>query len=221
MKRSQSLIVVAVALLAVIAICDRANGGSYAGIAACSSLAGEPSTCTLTFPFTQPGDPACTVTPFGVVYPVGYTGVETTLHVRICANGEDLEPAVKRAIATWEAMEPVPENCVNCVVREDDPGADHLLWAEPVILHELGHCALGLDHINRTQQLTDDCPPPGNDTYAPSSFTRSANVDTCVEGIDVGADGIRGSIDDFHDGQIPDPIADSVSWFRHSDMIRL
>jgi hypothetical protein len=63
-----------------------------------------------------------------------------------------------------------------------------------VLLHELGHCAFGLDHVN--EEL--------------SSFTRTADEDF----IDQGSDGVRGSADDT-----PSPLPGSrlIHWYRLED----
>ena len=101
--------------------------GSYEGIARCfeedTSVPNENAGCVLGRPknlhpscttcMNQPDDPACCrVTPFGVVHPIGYTGNESVLEVRICveAGSMALEPAVQRAVATWEGLVPTTQN---------------------------------------------------------------------------------------------------------------
>lgn len=80
--------------------------------------------------------------------------------------------------------------------------------AESVILHELGH-ALGLDHPNL---LFEDPEVSGN--FVHTSF--SAAYDGAPAGVLVGADGIRGSRDDFFD-DLFGSVAVNIHWFREDD----
>lgn len=210
--------------------------GSYERIARCfeedTTVPFENAGCVLGRPKTvhpscngcmnEPGDPeCCRVTPFGITHPVGYTGNESVLEVRICiADGSmALEPAVERAIAIWEALAPTTQNCHGCGSTGEPEGT---LWEESAptvgsyfadltVLHELGHCALALDHVDRLWDEDDD------GDFEETSFTRSANALHAPGGLDDGGDEIRGSKDDYHtapQGGLP---ADSVSWFRKSD----
>lgn len=155
------------------------------------------------------------VTPFGIVHPPGFSGPGGPLVVKICVepSSASLVGPVQRAIATWNASLPTVGNCpAPCLVVEE---AEQALTgaipyhAESVLLHELGHCALGLDHPN----LVFD--PPGTpEGRIPTSFTMSYGGSS--SGIDAGPDGIPGSFDDeqlAQGGMFPD----SVPWFRRVD----
>jgi hypothetical protein len=93
--------------------------------------------------------------------------------------------------------------------------------AESVILHELGHCALGTDHTNLffDDPRDDDdpnCQPPDCDPedIIPSSFT--ASYGGVKLGIMVGDDGVRGSGDDEQLALFGET-ATNVHWFRTND----
>ena len=70
---------------------------------------------------------------------------------------------------------------------------------------------MGLDHVDRLWDEDDD------GDFEETSFTRSANALHVPGGLEVGADGIRGSGDDFHHSPQGGQPADSVSWFRKAD----
>ncbi len=202
-------------VLSTAAATSAARAGSYVDVALCDLTIGCISNPTVCHELCNPdcGDPACSfVPPFAEVHPYGFTGLETAVELKVCVDAAALEsgPTIASAIAVWEALQPVANrNCQHCTTWEGVLNTDGRLWAHSVILHELGHCALGLDHVERPRQLTSD-----PQTFENSSFTRSANAATVPEALDAGPDGVRGSRDDFHEGIFPDPIADSVSWFK-------
>ena len=172
---------------------------------------------------TNPDQECCFVSPYGIVHPLGYAGEEvpTTLELRICvqADSMELEPAVQRSIATWEDLVPTTGNCHGCgstgdpvgVLAEQLPPVTGRFFADTAILHELGHCAMGLDHVNRLWDADGDL------NFEETSFTRSGEA-RHPDGMDSGVDGIRGSRDDIYTRPPTGSLrAVSVSWFRTTD----
>ncbi len=156
-------------------------------------------------------NPPCKGTAFGITHPSGYQGSETNLVIRICLEPADiaLEPALLRAIELWEALVPKARNCHDwCVLETATPSTRH--DAASVMLHEVGHCTMGLAHINRFWD-TD-----WNGSFEDTSYTRSAEAANQSNALDAGADGIRGSNDDYHMA-VGGGAAPSVSWFRTND----
>jgi len=136
--------------------------------------------------------------PFIVVHPPGYDGTGGTLEVRICA-AEETRFAVLKAISIWNAAQRTTENCTACRLWEEGPsGSGEPFSMESTVLHEMGHCVLGLGHIN------------WNDGSSETSFTNTADATLMTPG----ADGIRGSSDD---GVAPLPGARLIHWFRETD----
>ncbi len=82
--------------------------------------------------------------------------------------------------------------------------------AETVLLHELGHCPLGLGHPDRPWDAGDD------GIWESTSFTRSWRVAAPPVGIVTGPDFLRGTLDDEQFG-FGGMRAQSVSWFRIAD----
>lgn len=206
-----------IACLAAGVSASAAWGGSFLDIADCSPSSG----CILGAPKNDhplcdiaPGTSDCKVTPFGITHPLGYTGSETLLEVKVCVEMEDakLEPAVLRAISLWESLTPSAGNCEVCVTWEEEEPAHGVHFAYPTVLHELGHCAMGLDHVDRLWDENAD------GIFENTSFTLSAEAILAAGALDPGTDGVRGSKDDFHlglgGGGQP---AESVSWFRRAD----
>lgn len=149
-----------------------------------------------TDPTTIP-DPPGVYEPYIILHPKGFTGAGTELVVKVCAASiaKQFIPAIQDAIAMWNASTSMTQNCQNCAVWEETRvwGVGTLL-AGAVVIHELGHCALGLDHINLGSQ----------------SFTNVVESSS----VSAGTDGIRGTNDDV---VTPLPGARVVHWFRKSD----
>ncbi len=204
---------VAATLLAV--TIDPAIAGSYLDVVDCKGgLESDPTVgCFPGVPAVQHPScaPDCEITPNGITHPISYTGIQTSLPVRICvdATHPDLVPIVDAAIDKWEGLAPMIDNCRDCGTWEHGPAASGKPFAFTVVLHELGHCALALEHVDRVALDSTGT------AYVPSSFTRSVKAARVVGAIDDGLDDIRGSADDYHAG-ILGP-AESVSWFRSSD----
>lgn len=158
------------------------------------------------------------ITPFGITHPPGYDGSGGTLEIKICVDSgipssAELIGPTQRAIATWNALLGRTGNCRNCMTIEEGPGAGAPapFHAESLILHELGHCAMGLGHSNLEFDPVENPPIEGRET---TSFTTS--YDGSPLGIASGPDGIPGSLDDVQQtsgGTFPK----SVHWFRTAD----
>jgi hypothetical protein len=129
----------------------------------------------------------------------------------VSSGSPSLIGPTQRAISTWNALIATTQNCIECALWEGPPSMGDTFHAESAILHELGHCALGLDHPNRPWDADND------GIFENTSFTRSWGVGL-PGGISAGDDDIRGSFDDLHRApDTPTKLAESVSWFRRSD----
>lgn len=144
------------------------------------------------------------------MHPPGWDGESGTFTVRLCvlAGSEAMIPALDWAIDTWNCRLAHRVNCPDCRTWEDlddgDPApAGDTLSVASILLHEVGHCAIGLGHPNQDEVLdttafpgpwrTGTCDVDSDGTCGDrSSFTE---VGMATE-ILVGADGIRGTRDD-------------------------
>ncbi len=187
-----------------------AHGGSYLQVRVC-----DDNGCRETLPVTQhpscPTPEDCPITFFSIVHPFGYSGVENQVEVSVCLLNDslELEPSLIEAIQTWNDLVATTENCANCVLIEETPPTAGSFDSYSAQLHELGHCGMGLDHINRTWDEQWD------GFFEETSYTRSADVAAVAGAIEVGTDGIRGTLDDFHNGI--QGSAKSISWYRKID----
>lgn len=156
------------------------------------------------------GDP---VSPSATVHPPGYDGTQATLTVTVCNSSLGNDPLLveptQRAVTTWNDLVPETENCMNCTIPEQE-GSGLTFHAESVILHELGHCALGLGHPN----LRFDDPVDMSEDLILTSYANT--YDGVDSGILVGTDGVRGSKDDDQRTVLGMP-ATNVTWFREDD----
>ncbi len=135
--------------------------------------------------------------PYAIVHPPGFSGAGGHLFVDICVldsgfNDGRMIGALQAAIETWNSLAPTTGNCQGCVLWEEmlPAGAVDL---ESVLLHELGHCAMGLGHVNLGEE----------------SFTKSVGATSIVDG-----NGIRGDLEDQH---LPPVNVHDMAWFRKSD----
>lgn len=195
----------AISFLFLAAFPSIVESGVFIGTAACSNSAD----CQ---PLDFVSDPNYTIPPFAITHPPGYDGSGGELRIRIClADGaESLKRPLERAIDTWNALLPTLGNCTGCKVWEDTPDGLTIAHAETTLLHELGHCPLGLDHPDRNWD------PQPDGFWELTSYTRSSDVLSPPDGIAVGPDFIRGTLDDIQragGGMIPE----SVHWFRITD----
>lgn len=143
-----------------------------------------------------------TYVPGIVVHPTLYTGTGGAMELKVCLHADagpllgDLEFAMKRL----NDLAPQRMNCSGLCTSAQTPVMGTNFSAGAIVLHELEHCAFGLDHINRERpSLT----PPHQD------YTRLREETT----VGVGADGVRGSADDH---PLPFPGARLLHWFRLS-----
>ena len=162
-------------------------------------------------PGVPKSDPSQTVPPFGITHPLGYDRQGGMFQIPVCVSNSNatLIGPTQRAIATWNALTATTQNCLRCALHEENPLPGDVFHAQSVILHELGHCALGLDHPDRNWDADND------GEWEFTSFTRSWGA-AHPGGITEGADEIRGSFDDFHAAPLG-MLAESVSWFRRTD----
>lgn len=136
--------------------------------------------------------------PFIIVHPPGYAGTGGNLVVRIC-SAQETRHAVLVAIDTWNALERTTQNCTDCRLWEEgSSGSSEPLAMETTTIHELGHCAMGLGHINWLDDAVE------------TSYTNGTEIGFYTDG----PDGIRGSSDD---GVSPPAGARVAHWFRTAD----
>lgn len=182
-------------------------GGSYLHTAVCSATAG----CVVGHPLSSPSN---NVNPQSIVHPVTFVQNGTSFTVSICTNSTPstgIPQALQYAVDKWNAGIRRTQNCYRCGTWETGtpPGNAGLMPVmATTLLHELGHCALGLDH----PELNWDANGNPSDGKEPTSYTRSWNASQVL----IGGDFIRGSSDDRQDA-IGGQLAESVSWFRRTD----
>lgn len=199
-------IVISVAILSAVFYSPCLFAGVFIGTAVCTPSAD----CG---PLAVVSSPENLVTPFGITHPPGYDGSGGNLQYRICIlpGSEALAGPLSRAISTWNQLVATTENCEGCKVWEEEGGSPQTVHAETTLLHELGHCPLGLAHPDRNWDA--QVPPDG--IWEPTSFTRSVGVALPPDGIKVGGDFLRGTLDDIQIG--PGSIPNNVHWFRVTD----
>lgn len=154
-------VVLALLTAIVLVTAPLAFAGSYLQTAVCSTV----TDC-------QPGIPASVdpnvssdrVPPRGIVHPLEYDGgAGGVIQLKICLALGDAEfgGPLRRAIHTWNGLASTVDNCLGtgCKVweetslpldGEDGPIKAH---AESILLHELGHCALGFDGSHPIETL--------------------------------------------------------------------
>jgi hypothetical protein len=156
------------------------------------------------------------VEPFSVVHSPAFSSSTggNQLLVPICvipagdpngnANNPTIVKPLQAAIAMWNALTPTQNNCDACTSWESgiQLGGQHNMFS--TLLHELGHCALGLGHVNHreygdldpgpTPNSTGQCDVDGDGCCGQwSSFTDSVNS-TAISSIN----GVRGDLEDIH-----------------------
>lgn len=178
--------------------------GVYVGTAECPAG----TDCEALPVLSQPDND---VTPFGITHPPGYDGSGGVLQYRICVLGgsEDLIGPLGRAISTWNELTSTTGNCEGCRIWEESGNAPQTMHAETTLLHEIGHCPLGLAHPERNWDAQVD------GFWETASYTRSIGVALPPDGISSGGDFLRGTLDDIQIG--PGSIPDNVHWFRIMD----
>lgn len=104
------------------------------------------------------------VPPYAIVHPMGFNGTGGLLIHSICIpptvpspDRELLVPSLQSAISIWNSFRPRYGNCFNCRVTEDGPPAeDESYSVMSVLLHEIGHCVMGLGHTNLVEVDLDE-----------------------------------------------------------------
>ncbi len=146
---------------------------------------------------------------FVIVHPVGYTsaGIGGEIEIPICIRPGDapfIRPAVEYAIDVWNALTPTTGNCINCSTAEEPPQSG-LQVMRTTAVHELGHCAMALEHSNYQA--------PGSPVA--TNFSAGRDVDNYAAGVD----NIKGSRDDVvvPNPSPPPPNAVMTHWFRLVD----
>lgn len=158
-----------------------------------------------------PGRPASNgsviINPYGIVHPVTFVpagGVLPT--VKICVAdvpGSNLVRAAEWGVSQWNALDQRVHNCAGCKSWTDAEGLGTVSFPS-VLLHEMGHCVMGLNHI----YLGIDA--DGNGQRENTDYTISYGGATI--GLDDGVDDVRGSKDDDQDAA-GGSIAEVVNWF--------
>jgi len=134
---------------------------------------------------------------FIVVHPLGYDGTGGKISLKVCPKDPDFKNATLAIIELWNTLMSETENCKNCLLLDDEPSnqnPEDFFDLTSILLHEVGHCAMGLGHTNW----------PG------TSFTATQSA----VAIDEGTDMVRGSHDD---SVTPFPGSRVVHWFREAD----
>lgn len=144
----------------------------------------------------------------------GYTGATSGLTVTVCVDpsASDFVPYVQEAIALWNDRTVVVPNCSGFCNVFDEPALEEGgvpqgtgVWdTTSILLHELGHCAFGLDH---TSDEHPDVPCENPVATVLSDFTMSYDE----QSIGLGTDLIPGTVDDV---PVPLPGTRVSHWFR-------
>lgn len=167
--------------------------------------------CTLDAP-CAPRRPASNnsviINPYGIVHPVTFDPAGGVLdNIKICVAdvpGGSLVQATEWAVAKWNALSPQVHNCAGCKSFSDTVFAEGTINFASTVLHEIGHCVLGLNHIFLGIDANGDGQRENTD------FTISYGGATI--GLNDGLDNVRGSKDDDQDAQ-GGTIAEIVNWF--------
>ena len=183
---------------------------------------------------------AAKVPPFGIVHTYGYNGQGGVLKVALCSESQELVPVLQKVVKTWNALEAKTGTCNSCgteeILQDPVPGAriaTDEFDAESTLLHEVGHCAMGLGHPNLEANFLFDgiweiLPSPFTASVGPIQANGFANATAHCPATDPstnphsvfricdGVDGIPGSSDDEH-AVVPAQIPESIHWFRKAD----
>ncbi len=111
----------------------------------------------------------CPSDPFIIVHPPGYDGMGGDITVEICIAPNTPSfalPALQNAVDIWNSLATVSPNCEDCLVWEEEAvePLDESYDLSSGLIHELGHCAMGLGHPNHANTSftvsRQDCPDP-------------------------------------------------------------
>jgi hypothetical protein len=149
-----------------------------------------------------------------IEHPPGYVGSGGSIALGVCLTpaAADLAQPLDYAIKTWNDLHPRVFNATGTLYPPNvgPPGPDLHASMHSVLIHELGHCAFGLDHINRVDQVANPTPPPPV-LIVPTTFTATKDFTSMTWGVDQ----VAGSGDDVVT-VLPNG-AENVSWFRLAD----
>jgi hypothetical protein len=152
----------------------------------------------------------------GIVYPPSFVAPPgTSANVRVCvvsAFGTGLDEAAAWAADKWNQLIPKTENCFHCTSNEDGEMFTSKYNLASTVLHELGHCAMALDHT--TLIISEAVPPTPVPPRHPTSWTVSYDGSRLLT--NSGTDLVRGSKDDTQ-GPVPGNSTKNVFWFRIAD----
>lgn len=154
------------------------------------------------------------VGPFAIVHPVGYVQAGGTVSIGICVEpgSEDLLLPLLSAVEVWNALVPRYGNCFDCWTSPDTPpqGKVSLQW---VVLHEIGHCAMGLGHSNLVElNVTEDGGQYSAATYwrtgvcdldVPAGCAQLTSLAASVNATNVSQGSIPGDRSDVHNNACP------------------
>ena len=205
--------------LALSLVAARAEAGSYLGTTFCTETATQP--CAPGTPeSTRISNPENLVNPQSIVHAQVFQEAGGSFTLRLCTTADastGVPQALQWAVGKWNALVPTTQNCHRCTtveLGETLPPTEPYMLSS-ALLHEVGHCALALDHPNMKWDVD-----PFDGVFELTSVTRSwgaaAAGGTCngnpSSGICIGPDLIAGSSDDTQDALGPEPPS-SVSWF--------
>lgn len=115
---------------------------------------------------------------YTIVHPPGYDGSGGVLEVRICVDpGAPSRPLVGPLLAAlrmWNQLKATTGNCggaQTCVVIEDTSFPAGTTDAMSTLLHEVGHCAMGLGHPNLKEE-----PSLSRNRHTPASVMSTTTV---------------------------------------------
>lgn len=146
--------------------------------------------------------------PVAIVHPPGYVQIGGAVVVPVCVRpgSQALEPSVSWSIEIWNALTPRYGNCRGCLTIEEvlggTPQPGTLVDLPGTILHELGHCAMGLGHSNMDEIVgeeprtyrTGTCDLVSDGCCGdPTSFSASMNAEEVLD-----SNGVRGDRTDEH-----------------------
>lgn len=142
--------------------------------------------------------------PGNIVHPRNYTGTGGLTTIKICTTGAaqtHLSADLEYAMKLWNELVPYARNCSGTCDEpgEITPASSYSISAHTLLTHELGHCALGLDHPN---------------LVLPTNVHTSYSSLIDYTSISVWTDLVAGSSDDK---VLPLPGARNLHWFRTSD----
>lgn len=187
-------------------LASTAGAGVFKGTVFCSGTAA----CAAEHPASNG---AVIINPYGITHAVTFQDAGGTLQpIRICVAdvaGSDLVKAAEWAVGKWNDFFPALHNCAGCKTwLEAEATQSVTVNFAGVLLHELGHCAMGLQH----DSLIIDA--DGNGVRESTDYTISYGGGAF--GLNDGADNVRGSKDDDQDAQ-GGFIAEVVHWFTKAD----